>query len=337
MTLKEIAALAGVSVASVSNVINGNHHKVSRETREKIERIIAENDYLPNAAARSLSTQRSRIIILVIPNIGRFFTFNSNPYYGELVAEVEKYVREKDHFLMIRCVENCREIMPMLSSWNADGAIFAGVAAEEVGEIRRNIKCPAVFIDSYCTDEDTVCIGINDYRGGYLSALHLLNNGHRRIAFAGPKIGSEGVIKERFCGFRDACAERGVTIGDEDIFEVDSVESNSIVAGQDIAFSPKKYTAVSVMSDVSACGIITGLAQIGLRVPDDISVVGFDDLSVARLTVPKLTTISQNIEKKARRAGDLLFEMINGKTVLTVSEQLSTELIERDTVRRIEP
>ena len=333
MTLKQIAELAGVSVASVSNVVNGNYHKVSRETREKIEKIINDNDYRPNAAARSLSTQKSRIILLVIPNISRYFTFNSNPYFGELIAAVEKNLRERDHFLMLRCVENCREIMPMLSSWNADGAIFAGVPSDDLRELRRSLQCPAVFVDSYCDDEGVVCVGINDYRGGYLSALHLLGKGHRKIAFAGPKIGTEGVIRERFRGFKDACAEYGVEIEPDDIFEVDSIESNSVVAGQDIAISKKKYTAVSAMSDVSACGIISGLVQIGVKVPDDISVVGFDDLAVSKLTMPRLTTISQNIEKKAQRACDLLFDMMSSSTVMTLCERLPTELIERDTVK----
>ena len=101
------------------------------------------------------------------------------------------------------------------------------------------------------------------------------------------------------------------------------------------AFAPKKYTAVSVMSDVSACGIITGLARAGVRVPEDISVVGFDNLSMSKMMVPRLTTISQNIEWKARRAGDLLFEMITTGASLTVCEQLSPELEDRDTVKNI--
>lgn len=335
MTLKEIAELAGVSVASVSNVVNGNLNKVSKETREKIERIIKENGYRPNAAARSLSTQKSRIIILVLPHIGKYFTFNSNPYYGDLVAEIEKFMRERDYWLMIRCVDECKDIMSMISSWNADGAIFAGVSPDEIREIKRNLNCPVVFIDSYCKEDGVVCVGINDYKGGYMSAIHLLNNGHRKIAFAGPKMSEEGVIRERFNGFRDACAEKGVTVDDDDIFEVDAIESNSIVTGQDIAFSQKKYTAVSVMSDVSAFGIITGLKRAGLSVPEDVSVVGFDNITISKLMVPKLTTISQNIEWKARRAGDLLFEMIYSDEPLSVCDLLSPELEDRNTVKNI--
>lgn len=333
MTIKQIAELAGVSVASVSNVINGNYHKVSDETRRNIERIIREAGYKPNAVARSLATQQSRIISLVIPNIGNYFTFNANPYYADLIAEIEKYVRAHDYCLMIRCVERCRDIVPLLSSWNVDGALFAGVSAEEIREVRQNLPCPAVYIDSYCTDEGVVCIGIDDYRGGYLSANHLLNCGHRKIAFAAPQFGAEGVIWERFCGFRDACAAHGVTLTPEDIFAVDTVESNSIIAGNDIALSDRQFTAVGVMSDLSACGIIQGLRQCGRRVPEDVSVIGFDNLSLCTLSTPKLTTISQDIEAKARRAGDLLFRMMADKQEsLTLFEKIAVKLVERDSV-----
>lgn len=327
--------MAGVSVASVSNVINGNFHKVSDETRRKIERIIREADYQPNAAARILSTRQSRIISLVIPNIGEYFTFNSNPYYAELIAEIEKYVRLRDYCLMVRCVERCRDIVPMLSSWNVDGALFAGVSAEEIREVQQNLPCPAVYIDSYCDDTGVVCVGIDDYRGGYLSAQHLLNKGHRKIAFAAPQFGSEGVIWERFCGFRDACAAQGVVLTDADIFAVDTVESNSIIAGNDIALSERQFTAVGVMSDLSACGIIQGLRQCGKSVPGDISVIGFDNLSICSLATPKLTTISQDIEAKATRAGDLLFAMLEDKQERTSCEKIAVKLIERDSVAAV--
>ncbi len=335
MTIKQVAEKAGVSVASVSNVVNGNFHKVSAETRRKIEKIIAETGYTPNAMARSLATQESRIISLVIPYIGDMFTFNYNPYYAELIAELEKYVRDRDYCLMIRCIERCRDIVPVLSSWNVDGVFFAGASAEDIREVRQSLKCPAVFIDSYCADEGVVCVGIDDYRGGYLSAQHLLNNGHRKIAFAAPEFGKEGVIWERFCGFRDACAEKDVRLGQEDIFKVDSIESNSIVAGNDIALSPNKYTAVGVMSDLSACGIIRGLRQCGKSVPGDVSVIGFDGLPICNFFYPKLTTVSQDIRGKAQKAGDLLLRMMIDKTELGAFEKIPVKLEERESVGKI--
>lgn len=335
MTIKQIAQLAGVSAASVSNVINGNYHKVSEETRNKIERIIRETDYKPNAIARGLVKQESKIISLVIPNIGDYFTFNSNPYYAVLIAEIEKYVRARDYCLMIRCVERCRDIIPMLSSWNVDGALFAGASSEEIREVKKSISCPSVFIDSYCEDDGVVCVGTDDYLGGYLSAKHLLNNGHRKIAFVAPQFGEEGVIWERYKGFKEACAEIGVEINSNNIFASDTIESNSIIAGNNIAMSQKGFTAVAVMSDLSACGIMDGLRQCGLKVPDDISVIGFDNLPMCTLTVPKLSTVSQDIEMKAKKSGDLLFSMMNEKQDYTALEKIPVMLVERDSVKKI--
>ena len=335
MTIKEIARQAGVSVASVSNVINGNYHKVSDETRKKIEKIIEETDYKPSAIARSLVKQESRIISLVIPNIGDYFTFNSNPYYAVLIAEIEKYLRERDYCLMIRCVERCRDIIPMLSSWNVDGAFFAGASSEEIKEVKSSLSCPAVFIDSYCEQEGVVCVGTDDYTGGYLSAQHLINKGHRKIAFAAPGFGEEGVIFERYKGFCDACSDKGVEFSESNVFAVDTIESNSVVAGNSIALSRHGFTAVGVMSDLSACGIIDGLRQCGLSVPGDISVIGFDDLPVCTLTTPKLTTVSQDIEMKAKKSGDLLFRMMEEKCELTMLEKIPVMLVERETVKRV--
>lgn len=336
MTLKDIAEMAGVSVASVSNVINGNFHKVSDETRRKIEKIIEDTNYKPNIMARSLAKQESRIISLVIPYIGPGETFQTNPYYSYLIAEIERYLRSRDYYLMIRCVGLCKDILPVLSSWKVDGAIFTGASREEIKEIRERLGCPMVFLDTYCDEKGVVNVGIHDYRGGYLAARHLLRLGHRSIAFVAPPFGSEGVIYERFRGFNDACVEYGVTIEKEDIFEANTDEFTSAAAGQDIAFSKKKYTAVAAMSDVTACGIIEGLHQCGLNVPDDFSVIGFDNLPMSAYYLPKLSTVAQDISQKAAIAAEHLLKMIENKKPLTLTERLPVELVERESTGKIE-
>ena len=335
MTLKQIAEQAGVSVASVSNVINGNFHKVSAETRRKIEAIIEENNYRPNALARSLVTQESRIVMLVIPHVAPEETFESNPYYSELVSQVERLLRGRGYCLMLQCAEHCADILPTLSSWNVDGALFVGVWKEEIQEIQNSLGCPAVFLDSYGGGSDVTAVLSDDYRGGYLAARHLLNLGHRKIAFAGPVIGESGVIYERFCGFRDALSEYGIEIQDKDIFRADSVKNKGVVAGQDIALSKGGYTAVCVMSDVTAFGIIEGLRQCGLRVPEDVSVMGYDNLRLSAFSTPKLTTISQDLPFKVRTAGELLFERIRNKESPPVCEKLPVKLVERESARAV--
>ena len=149
MNLKTIAGLAGVSTATVSNVINGNYHKVSEETRRKIEAIIRENNYKPNAVARSLASKESRIIGLVVPYVKNEEDCLSNPYNMHIIAKIEKYVRMHDYYLMFRCVLDPVDIIPFLSSWNVDGAIFSGAMTEDAEKILQENEIPSVFLDSY--------------------------------------------------------------------------------------------------------------------------------------------------------------------------------------------
>lgn len=340
MNLKTIAERAGVSTATVSNVINGNYHKVSKATRAKVEAIIEETDYKPNVIARSLATKESRIIGLVVPYIGENQTFLANPYNAHLVAELEQIVRKHDYYLMIRSVSQCKEILPMLSSWNTDGAIFLGVMDEEVDEINCVLKSPKVFLDTYVTgDKQIANVGIDDYRGGYLSARYLISKGHQRLALVSPDKGGGcvGVISERYRGFKKACEENGIDFNEErDVFLSDSVFGSAIETGQNIAFSDGHYTGVSVMSDIVAAGVIEGLIECGLKVPEDVSVVGFDNLPECDQIRPKLATIGQNFNQKARKACDLLFAQIAGdEDAFTKNIVLPIRIVERQSVRDI--
>ncbi|MCR5330193.1 MAG: LacI family transcriptional regulator, partial [Lachnospiraceae bacterium] len=266
MNLKDIAERAGVSTATVSNVINGNYHKVSEETRLRIENIIKETNYQPSAAARSLAGTQNRMIGLVVPYISPSEEYTISPYYTYVVSALERYVRNRDYYLLLRCVPDVHNILPFLSAWNVDGAIFIGVLGNDVAEILKGLKAPAVFIDTY-TDEKVVNIGIDDYRGGYLAARYLIGKGHRKIALASPDPGVGGVITERFNGFCDACREAGVIFSPSDVFRTDTVYYNSIAVGQDIVLSGRGYTAIAAMADIVAMGIMEGIRQCGFRIP----------------------------------------------------------------------
>lgn len=337
MNLKTIAKEAGVSTATVSNVINGNHHKVSQETIIKVQKIIEDNDYRPNATARSLASKESKIIGVVIPNIGPDESFSVSPYNTQILALLENYVRNQGYYLMMRCAGECKEIIPLFSSWNVDGVILFGAFREEVEGIREHLHVPTVYIDTYAEDLGIANVGIDDYKGGYLSARYLLGKGHRNIAFVGPNVNSPGVIQQRYQGFCDACTEAGVEVTAEHIFEALTTYKHGIIAGQKIATSNTKFTAVAAMSDVVAFGVMEGLRLCGMNVPNDVSVIGFDDLPECCYSNPKLTTVSQKAEQKAVMVGEALFEMIHEKTTITGSKKIDVEIIERQSVKDINP
>lgn len=335
MNLKMIAKQAGVSTATVSNVINGNHHKVSRETIRKVQQIIQENDYKPNATARSLASKRSRIIGVVIPHISEGENFFINPYNAHMLALLENYIRNQGYYLMVRCVGICSDIIPLFSSWNVDGVIFFGAFKEDIGVIREKLNVPTIYIDTYAQELGIDNVGIDDYKGGYLAAGYLLGKGHRRIAFVGPSVDFPGVIQERYRGFCDACRERGAELPEGHHFGANTLYQSGVAAGQRIAMSDRHFTAVVAMSDIVAFGVMEGLRLCGRNVPGDVSVIGFDDLPECQYSNPKLTTISQNVERKALAVGESLFRLIRQEAGGTINEKLDVALVERQSVRDI--
>jgi LacI family transcriptional regulator len=236
---------------------------------------------------------------------------------------------------MLRCVGDPREIVPLLSSWNVDGAFFLGVYKDEVPEIKNEIDIPIVFLDTYAPGENIVNIGIEDYRGGYLSARYLISKGHKKLALVTPDISSEGVIKERYRGFSDACKEAGIPFKKGNIYNTESTYPSAVQVGQDIAFGGADITAIACMSDIVAFGVIEGLKQCGIRVPYDVSVIGFDNLPDCELMPPKLTSVAQDFEWKAKKASDYLFRMIEEKCVLVADEKQHIRVVERQSVRAL--
>lgn len=333
MNLKTIAQKAGVSTATVSNVINGNHHKVSRETIERVQKIIEETNYKPNATARSLVSKKSKIIGVVVSNIHDGESFSVNPHYTHLLALLEKYIRSEGYYMMVRCVWQSVESIPLFSSWNVDGMIFFGTYRSEAMEIRESLNVPAVFIDTYA--ENISNVGIDDYKGGYLSGKYLLDKGHTSVAIAAPNIHYGGVMRERYNGFRDACREWGINLTADRYFHTESLYQSGVETGKQIALSDLDITAVAVMSDIAAFGVMEGLRLGGKRIPEDVSVIGFDNLVECRYSYPQLTTISQNVEQKAESVSRALFRMIQSNKWEIVNERSDVEVAERASVREL--
>lgn len=335
MNLMDIAEKAGVSSTTVSNVINGNYHKVSQNTIERVQKIIDECGYKPNATARSLASKQSKIIGVVVPYLGENEVFSISPYNTQILAMLENYIRKQGYYLMMRTVGGCDEIIPFFSSWNVDGLIVFGANEAESSMLHKKIKVPTVYIDTYTKEKNIVNIGIDDYKGGYLSARYLLGKGHRSIAFAGPNIQMSEVIGNRYRGYCDACEEFGVKVSENDCFEAMTYYEEGVEVGKQIAFADKKYTAVLVMSDILALGVMEGLRLCGYHVPEDISVIGFDNLPECKYSNPQLTTVSQNLEEKARLVGERLFEMINKKKEVACRNVVEVEIVERQSVKQL--
>lgn len=333
MNLKTIAKLAGVSTVTVSNVMNGKYNKASKETIERVQRIIKETGYHPSATARSLIMKRSRIIAVVIPNLHEDEAFSGSPYNTQILGYLERYIRSRGYYMMLRCVVESVEVLSDLATWNIDGAFLLGVAADDARELQKLMDIPAVFIDTYAEDGSLVTVSIEDRKGGYLAAKHLLEKGHRQIAFVSTPTEFPGVMQERYMGFCDAFREQGVPLPKNHLIETDNIFYElGVDAGKQIAASPLRFTAAITSADVLAFGVMEGLRLGGLRVPEDVSIIGFNDLPECQFTHPRLTSISQHLEEKAQCAGRCLFSMLHGDAVANCNRIVDVELMERQSV-----
>ncbi len=339
VTLKDIAAEAGVSIMTVSNVINGNHSKVSKKTIEKIEKIIQKYNYVPNLTARSLTAKSSKIIGVIVPIKGSFNNLFKDPYISELFGIIQNVVRENGYYLMVRSVKDVSDISALLKNWNMDGAIFLMPDYDNlIYSILKENKLPMVFLDSYSEIDNIISVGINDYKGGYIATRYLINNGHRKILFAGPchkdDVPIPQIIK-RLEGYKDALLESNIEFNENLIVDVEPNYEVGINLGRSICNKDFDVTAVFTTADIMGIGIIEGAKLNGKIVPNDLSVIGFDNLLPSVYVTPKLTTISQDIESKATKAVNLLIEYIENGSVSNNKITLDVELVERQSVGQL--
>jgi DNA-binding LacI/PurR family transcriptional regulator len=333
VTLKDIAKEAGVSAVTVSNVINGNYKKVSAENVARINEIVQRMHYVPNATARSLVRRESHIIGVLIPNVGDHDNFLQSPYNAEILGVLERSIRNVGYYLMVRCLNDYSQAFPLLHSWNVDGAVFLGATQADVEALDRQLNIPAVYLDTY-TDRPVCGVGADDFRGGYIATKYLVNNGHRHICFLAPGYTGDGVIARRYKGYLQAMAEAGL----EKYASFEQVNNTTfesgVQAGKKLAFAPET-TACFTTADILGIGLMQGLRLSGKQVPEDISIVGYDNLPDCRFTTPQLTTIDQHIVEKAELAAESLLKMLRGDHSASENTLLPVELIERQSVKRI--
>lgn len=329
MTLKDIAKEAGVSTMTVSNVVNGRLDHVSEKTLEHINGIIKKHNYTPNMTARSLSAKKSNIIFLIIPVAETETNMFYSPYISALVGTMEYQLRLLGYYAMIRSVHDFDELDTLFKNWPADGAIFLLPDFDSyIDKILKNIHIPMVFLDSCFDREDLINVGCDDEKGTYLSTRYLLNLDHRDIAFMADYKGNP-LLTSRFNGYCRALEESNIPIREELIFEQSPDYKHGIQVGQMIAAGKTPISAIVTVSDYSAVGIIEGARLGGLKLPTQLSVIGFDDLPFCQYCAPKLTTINQNIQEKAHAAIDLLMEKINTGSLKQNRITIDVHLIER--------
>lgn len=305
----DIAKESGVSIATVSKVVN-NTGKISQKTRKKVLSIIEKHNYTPNHLATALTGKISYTLGLIIPNLG-------NPFFGEISKSVEDRARELG-FSVIMCSTDYdpkREELSfnLLQKKRVDGVIILS-GFQDYDLIAKKVIKPNMPIALIARDIPTVSvnsISIDDYVGGILAAQHLLELGHRQIGLIVEDI---NCARERVRGFKHIIGQQGLHLDDRYIVTTEATVEKGRHAVVALLSLPDAPTAVFATNDLLAIGAIQGARERDLMVPDDLSVIGFDNTILATITDPPLTTIAQPMEQMGRQIVDLLLKEINGES-----------------------
>lgn len=327
ITLEDIARMSGVSRSTVSRVINGHYH-VSQDTRARVEDIIRSVGFQPNLAARSLAAGRTRVLGLVIPTaVTAIFT---DPYFPLVIQGASYACNALDYSIMLWLAEpeyERRTIGRILHNGIVDGVIVSSMLVDDPLLARLSeSKQPFVTIGRHPIDESINYIDVDNRSGAQQAVTHILRTGHRRVGVIN---GPEGTFHswERFQGCKDAMRQRGLQLLPELVAQGDFSDASGYHAMKQLL--PHRPDAVFVASDAMAFGCMRAIQDADLRIPQDIAVVGFDDIPAAAISKPPLTTVRQPIQRMGSLAAEILIDMIEHPSPQPRHLVLPTELVIR--------
>ncbi len=329
-TLKDIAKEAGVSAMTVSRVMNGNSRAVSEQTARKVRRIAEELGYVPNSSARALVSHSSRLIAALLTEEEQGRSPLSDGYNGFFFGELARQIQRQGYDLMLHYIKDYQEINYSLKSWNVAGAVFIGLFDDNIREIKEHHHIPLIFTDSYSSVRRIANVGIDDFHGGELAAEHFLAKGHQKVAFVGPQAVGNGLVMQRLQGFAAKLKQAGAELMQRHIFCQDGQKMEEIL--QILMNEPDPVTGIFATSDSCAVEILGAAYRLEYKIPEELSVIGFDDLPISSQTVPPLTTIRQDIVRKAEITCQLLMKHIQDLESPMENVVLDVELKERGSV-----
>ncbi len=329
-TIKDVARLAGVSTTTVSHVINKTRF-VAEATQEKVLEAVKELNYAPSAVARSLKCNTTR-------TIGMLVTQSTNLFFSEVIDGVESYCYRQGYTLILcntgGIYEKQRDYIRMLAEKRVDGIlVMCSDLTQELSEmLESHSDIPKVIMDWGPEASKADKIIDNSELGGYLATKYLTDRGHKDIACLSGHL-NKLACQERIAGFRRAMAEANYPVEENWILEGNFECDTAVLAADKIIAMDKKPTAVFCFNDTMALGLMSRLQQRGIRVPEDMSVIGYDNIELAEYFSPPLTTVHQPKRRVGKNAFEILLERIKDKEHERRIFEMHPEIVERDTVR----
>ena len=334
VTIKEIAKECGVSITTVSRVMNNIEGSCSLETENKIKTAIKKLGYHPNPVARSLVTKRTNIIGIIIPDISNFF-------FQDFAKGAEKILNKKKYRLVLCSTEGSKDkedsFLLSLSNGFADGIIVTTQNAEEEDDnivYLNNKKFPIIAVERYGEIiKDVASATLDNAMGLYLAMKSLVENGHEKIAFiAGPENAHNANLRK--AGYLKAIHDFNLKMDEDLIIHGDYKIESGYQCMKDL-LKNKKFTAFVAANDLMAIGACRAIREAGMSIPEDISAIGFDGTILAELHQPPLTTISIHGEEMGKIAATNLIKLIEGKKLKQKHEIVKSEIKQGGSVKKL--
>lgn len=305
-TLKDVAEKSGVSISAVSKILSGKAD-FKEETKNKVFSVAKEIGYAPNALARSVQKNSGyQMIGFFIPNI-------MNPFFAELVNEVEKRLA-RHGFILTLCIfndsqEKLKRFLKMLVETRATGCIIAGTREDECEEDFRTAKRFLSMVSIQADVEGIDRVDVTDEAGTYEAVSYLIEKGHKKIAFLGYRF-DISILQNRLDGYYRALSEKHIAVEEGYVIESKHDSKKIYECARRLLSSPNRPTAIHCINELVASNVYLAARDLGLKIPDDLSVTGFDGISLSRLLTPQLTTVQDPIDLLAQIAVDMLMEQI---------------------------
>jgi DNA-binding LacI/PurR family transcriptional regulator len=325
-SIKTVAKLANVSVATVSRVLN-NDNKVKAETRERVLKVIEEIDYRPNLLAKNLRKKSSSTILIVLPTI-------SNPIFNEIIRGAETAIKEKGYNVIIGTTEldnnQLETFINLLKTQQVDGAVFlsSSINKNKLKEIADDYS--VVMCNEYFDEIDVPYVSIDNKRAGYDACKYLFERGKNNIAYIRGYIDSSSSLG-RLDGYKKAHKEKNVPYNTECIIKGSNDFEKLRLQTIKLIEEHPSIDGLLVNSDIQASIVLKTLKQLGLRIPEDVGIISFDGTIISQIVDPSLTSIVQPMYELGYQSVEILIDKLNKNEVKNMQVILPHRLVKRDT------
>ena len=331
VTIKDVAKAAGVSYSTVSRALSGSP-EISADTRDRILQVCKQMNYTANTVARAMVMKSTKLLGLILPGV-------NNPFMSELAYHIDRQARARGYNIILcnssRDIEQERELFELMIGRQVDGVILLPAGPESYDSLQPFFsRLPTVFVGENLRDAQESYVSVDNFRGTYMGVEYLYKLGHRDILYFGKRQGST-THQLRSDGYAAACQDLGLAPQYcNNTFSNTSVKDGYQLAKQ-LLVQERKFTAIFASTDTNALGIMQAAEEMGLRIPQDFSLLGFDNIRDSGLPRIELTTIEQPMKMLASVAVHTLLEKVQNELAGYTHRILTPTLIERSSCRQI--